>query len=54
VAEFFADGVLVNFEIRREPGSKLSCSGWCRYTLVNAATGRAEVIPEWIVEKYSV
>jgi acyl-CoA thioester hydrolase len=54
VAELFADGVSVNFEIRREPGAKLSCSGWCRYTLVNTTSGRAEVIPPWIVDKYSI
>ena len=54
VEEFFPDGVSVSFEIRRDPGGKLSCSGWCRYTLVRTATGRAESIPAWIVEKYSV
>jgi acyl-CoA thioester hydrolase/thioesterase-3 len=54
VCEVFPQAVSVGFEILREPGRKLACSGWCRYTLVRAGTGRAETIPDWIVEKYSV
>jgi acyl-CoA thioester hydrolase len=54
IDEFFADGVKVRFEILKAPAGKLSCSGWIHYTLVSLTTGRAENIPEWIVEKYAV
>jgi YbgC/YbaW family acyl-CoA thioester hydrolase len=45
--------VRVHFEIDRLPQLKRSCDGWCDYTLVRVATGRAETIPEWIAEKYA-
>jgi YbgC/YbaW family acyl-CoA thioester hydrolase len=54
VAEVFKTGVRVNFEIIRKTTGKLCCDGYIDYTMVNAQTGRAETIPEWIVEKYSV
>jgi len=48
--------VKVRFEILRKVGDrlKLSCDGWFDYTMVNLKTGRAEMIPDWIVAKYSV
>jgi len=46
--------VVVHFEIDRKTPSKRACDGWCRYTMVNLGTGRAEVIPDWIIEKYSI
>jgi len=53
--ESFADKVVrIGFEILREPSGKISCHGWCDYTLVNLTTSRATEIPAWIVEKYSV
>ena len=54
VDQFANNGVRIGFEILREPAAKISCLGWCDYTLVNLATGRATEIPAWIVEKYSV
>ena len=54
IAEFFEDAVRVNFEILRDPGGKLACSGWFRYTLVSTASGRAHAIPADIMEKYSI
>lgn len=45
--------VEVRFEILKKTGGKLSCSGWCLYTMIKLETGRAEVIPDWIAEKYS-
>jgi YbgC/YbaW family acyl-CoA thioester hydrolase len=54
VDAFGPQTVEVQFEILREPAGKLSCAGWFRYTLVNIASGRAETIPDWIVEKYAV
>jgi acyl-CoA thioester hydrolase/thioesterase-3 len=48
--------VKVRFEILRKVADrlKLSCDGWFDYTMVNLKTGRAEIIPAWIVAKYSV
>ncbi|MBL9139860.1 MAG: acyl-CoA thioesterase [Verrucomicrobiales bacterium] len=48
------DTVAVGFEIRRAENQKLCCDGRCEYTLVNVATGRAEVIPDSIATKYAV
>lgn len=46
--------VRVHFEIDRLPARKRSCDGWCDYTLVKIATGRAEPIPPEIRAKYAV
>lgn len=46
--------VEVRFEILKKHGAKMSCSGWCLYTMVKLDTGRAEPIPAFIVEKYAV
>ncbi len=54
VAEMFKDGVRVGFEIHRKHNGKRCCDGWFHYTMVSLATGRAETIPDWIVQKYSV
>lgn len=54
IESFRRDGVRVQFEILREPNGKLSCAGWCDYTLVMMDTGRAVELPADIVEKYSV
>jgi len=54
IESFRSDGVKVGFEILREPQGKLSCLGWCDYTLVALSTGRAVPIPPEVMEKYSV
>ena len=56
VEKIGGSAVEVRFEILRKVGDrlKLSCNGWFDYTMVNSKTGRAELIPEWIVAKYSV
>lgn len=54
VEEILKDGVRVRFEIIRKETGKLACDGWFLYTMINVKTGRAETIPPWIVEKYSV
>ena len=48
------DSVRVRFEILKKENGKLSCDGYFDYTMVNIKTGRAEVIPDWIVQKYSI
>lgn len=54
IAEFFKDGVKVQFEIIKHKNGKLASDGWFHYTMVKLKTGRAENIPQWIVAKYSV
>jgi len=54
IGEIFKDGVKVHFEIVNKATGKLCCSGWFDYTLISLKTGRAEAIPAWIIEKYSI
>ncbi|HEY6167784.1 MAG TPA: acyl-CoA thioesterase [Verrucomicrobiae bacterium] len=54
VDEISKDSVKVHFEILKHPTGKMSCDGWCLYTLVSLKTGRAETIPDWIAAKYSI
>ncbi len=54
IHEIASDGVQVHFEIIRKTTGKLCCDGYFDYTMVNTKTGRAEPIPDWIKEKYSV
>ncbi len=54
IEQVVKDGVHVRFEILKKNNNKLSCDGYVHYTMVSLKTGRAEVIPEWIVSKYSV
>ncbi|UKJ06164.1 acyl-CoA thioesterase [Solitalea lacus] len=44
----------VGFEIYRNKTGKLCSNGWFDYTMVNTKTGRSEVIPEWIIERYAI
>jgi acyl-CoA thioester hydrolase/thioesterase-3 len=54
VQTIFKDGVKVEFEILKKNNNKISCTGWFDYTMINLQTGRSEIIPDWITEKYSV
>ena len=54
VEKIVKDGVEVRFEIIKKKNGKLACDGYFNYTMVNLKTARAEVIPDWIVAKYSV
>ena len=56
VDEIGEANVKVCFEILRKAGErlKISCDGWFEYTMVDSKTGRAALIPDWIVAKYSV
>ena len=54
IEEIERDTVDVRFEIRIRKTGKLSCNGHFLYTMVNLKTGRAEPIPDWILEKYRV
>jgi YbgC/YbaW family acyl-CoA thioester hydrolase len=54
VDDLCRDGVIVRFEIDRKTNGKRCCDGSFHYTMVSLRTGRAERIPDWIVEKYAV
>lgn len=46
--------VTVKLEIVRKANNKLCCDGHFEYTMVSLKTGRADTIPDWIVERYSI
>ena len=54
VSEIHTRGVRVEFEILKASDDKLSAKGWCDYVMVHAETGRPAVVPEDVIEKYSV
>jgi acyl-CoA thioester hydrolase/thioesterase-3 len=54
VAEMLKHSVKVEFEILKRKTGKLACDGYFDYTMVNLKSGRAEIIPDWIVAKYSI
>ena len=54
VEEMLKDGVKVQFEIRKKKNNKPACDGYFNYTMVTVDTGRAAIIPDEIVAKYSV
>ena len=54
VNEMFKDGVRVNFEILRQGNGKLCSDGYFDFTMISLKTGRAEIIPDWIAEKYAI
>jgi len=47
-------GVTVQFQILKKANGKIACDGYFVYTMINLQTGRAEVIPDWIISKYAV
>jgi YbgC/YbaW family acyl-CoA thioester hydrolase len=54
IDDIVSDGVKVCFEILKKTNGKVSCDGYFHFTMVSLQTGRAETIPKWIVEKYSI
>jgi len=54
IEDLFKDTVSVHFEIVKTKTGKLCCDGYFLYTMVNLKTNRAEVIPDWILQKYSI
>lgn len=54
VEQIERQNVKVQFEISKKENGKVASEGYCAYTMVKLETGRAETIPDWIVEKYSV
>lgn len=54
VTEILKDSVRVEFEILRQATGKIACEGWFLYTMISTQTGKATVIPDWIMAKYSI
>lgn len=54
IETFYEDGVRLQFEIEKISTKKRVFDGYCDYTLVNLATGRAQLIDEDIKQKYSI
>ena len=47
-------GAKVGFEITKKEKGKLAANGYFEYSMINIRTGRAEKIPQTIIEKYSI
>lgn len=47
-------GCVVKFSIVNKANNKVCCDGIFNYTMINLQSQRAEQIPEWIIEKYSM
>jgi acyl-CoA thioesterase FadM len=54
IVHFTDTGCRVAFEIEKNPTGKRVCDGFCDYTLVTLANGRATAIPEDVRAKYSI
>lgn len=54
IDEMHKDGVKVCYDIVKLSTSKSCSSGYFNYTMVSLTTGRAELIPDWIKERYSI
>ena len=54
VQEISRTDVKVRFEITKQPTGKLCADGYFDYTMISLKTNRAEPIPDWIREKYSI
>ena len=46
--------VEVRFEIIKANSNRPACLGWCTFTLIDLETGRSEMIPVDVIEKYAV
>ena len=46
--------VEVRFEILKADTNRPACLGWCVFTLISLETGRAEIIPSDVIEKYAI
>ncbi len=44
----------VEFEIVKKETNKISCKGTFDYVMTDLKTGKAAIIPDWILERYSL
>lgn len=54
IQDFLKDGVEVHFEITKKGNGKISCDGWFHFTMINLKSGRSEVLPESVKQKYEI
>lgn len=47
-------GCRVEFTIFKKDTGKLCCEGWFDYVMINLQTGRSEIVPEDVIEKYTI
>lgn len=46
--------VFVNFNIVNLKTNKVSCDGYFKYSLIDVRTGKGMVIPQWVIDRYSI
>ncbi|MCU0422726.1 MAG: acyl-CoA thioesterase [Bacteroidia bacterium] len=46
--------VTVEFAIKNKLTGKICCDGYFNYTLINLATQKAEIIPDWVMDAYTL
>ena len=54
LVEMEKTGCIVKFSIINKLTGKLSCDGEFHYTMINLKTARAETVPQWIIDRYSI
>ena len=54
IVSLTGNNVLVNFDIVNVQTNKISCDGYFNYTLIDLKSGKALVIPKWIIERFSI
>jgi len=54
LVEMEKTGCIVKFSIINKLTDKLSCDGEFHYTMINLKTTRAETVPQWIIDRYSI
>jgi YbgC/YbaW family acyl-CoA thioester hydrolase len=54
IVSLIKQDVFVNFEILNFRTNKVSCDGYFKYSLMDIRTGKGMVIPEWVIERYSL
>lgn len=54
VEEIKKKSVRVRFQILKKETEEMAAEGYAAYVLVNAKTGKPEIIPEEIIKKYSL
>ncbi len=52
--EMARTGCVVKFTIFIKSTGKISCDGVFHYTMINMQTARAETVPQWIIDRYSI
>jgi acyl-CoA thioester hydrolase/thioesterase-3 len=45
---------VVSFRIVKKESGRLCADGYFNYTMIDIKTGRATIVPDWIIERYSL